>query len=144
MHRVEVRLVRERPAAKVRSPNDVWEFLKEKARSWPQERFLVLHLDTQHWVRHYETVTVGTLDSSIIHPREVFRGAILTNSAAILLAHNHPSGDPAPSPEDRSVTRQLVRAGEILGIRVLDHVILGDERYFSFMEEGQMPERDDR
>jgi DNA repair protein RadC len=81
-------------------------------------------------------LTRGTLDASLVSPREVFRLAVVEGAAAIILAHNHPSGDPAPSPDDRAVTRQIAEAGRALGIPVLDHVILGDGRYVSLAEEG--------
>lgn len=114
----------------------LWQFLEGADR----EHFVVVLLDTQNQIIGLHTVTVGTLDASLVHPREIFKAAILANSAAILLAHNHPSGDPTPSAEDRSVTRLLVDAGVALGIEVLDHLVLGDSpRYYSFQEAGQMP-----
>lgn len=114
----------------------LWQFLEGADR----EYFVVVLLDTQNQIIGLHTVTVGTLDASLVHPREIFKAAILANSAAILLAHNHPSGDPTPSAEDRSVTRLLVDAGVALGIEVLDHLVLGDSpRYYSFQEAGQMP-----
>lgn len=114
----------------------LWQFLEGADR----EHFVVVLLDTQNQIIGIHTVTVGTLDASLVHPREIFKAAILANSAAILLAHNHPSGDPTPSAEDRSVTRLLVDAGVALGIEVLDHLVLGDApRYYSFQEAGQMP-----
>jgi len=83
-------------------------------------------------------VSVGDLSSSIVHPREVFTEAIRRSAASLIVAHNHPSGDPTPSPEDVSVTRRLVEAGEVLGIDVLDHIVLGDNRYISLKERGLM------
>ena len=91
-----------------------------------QERFVVACLDTQHRIQSVVVASIGTLDASLIHPREVFKPAILEGSSAIILSHNHPSGDPTPSPEDRAVTDNLTQAGEILGIDVLDHIIHGD------------------
>ena len=115
--------------------NVLWQFLERADR----EHFVVVLLDTQNQIIGIHTVTVGTLDASLVHPREIFKAAILANSAAILLAHNHPSGDPTPSAEDRSVTRLLVDAGIVLGIEVLDHVVLGESpRYYSFREAGHM------
>lgn len=96
----------------------------------------VLLLNTQHAVVREIVVTRGTLDSSLVHPREVFRAAIADNAAAVILVHNHPSGDPTPSAEDRQVTRQLTGAGQLLGIPVVDHVVIGDGRYASFVELG--------
>ena len=103
-----------------------------------REYFVVLLLDRKHQVIGINTVSIGSLTASLGHPREVFKPAILANANAILCAHNHPSGAPAPSQEDRLLTRKLVLAGEALGIKVLDHVILGDgtEAYFSFADEG--------
>jgi DNA repair protein RadC len=116
----------------------LWQFLAGADR----EHFVVVLLDTQNQIIGIHTVTVGTLDASLVHPREIFKAAILANAAAILLAHNHPSGDPTPSTEDRSVTRLLVDAGGALGIEVLDHLVLGESpRYYSFRDAGQMPSR---
>ena len=104
-----------------------------------REHFVVLLLDTQNQVIGIHTVTIGTLDASLIHPREVYKTAILANAASVLLAHNHPSGDPTPSTEDLMVTRQLSEAGITIGIEVLDHVVVGDTgRYYSFREAGRM------
>jgi DNA repair protein RadC len=114
----------------------LWQVLEGADR----EHVVVLLLDTQNQILGLHTVTVGTLDASLVHPREIFKAGILANAASILLAHNHPSGDPTPSAEDRAVTRLLVDAGVTLGIEVLDHVVLGDRpRYHSFREAGQMP-----
>ena len=105
-------------------------------RDLRQEEFRVLLLNTQHAVIRELLVTRGTLDTSVVHPREVFRPAIAESAAAMILVHNHPSGDPAPSPEDRDVTDQLAAAGRLIGIPVLDHVVIGDARYVSFVESG--------
>ena len=102
------------------------------------EEFRVLLLNTQHAVVREIVVTRGILDASVVHPREVFKPAVAESAAALILVHNHPSGDPAPSSEDREVTRQLAEAGRILGIPVLDHVIVGDARYLSFVEAGYL------
>lgn len=91
-----------------------------------QEEFLIATLDIKHRVRRVVRITRGTLDSSLVHPREVFRAAIADAAAAILLIHNHPSGDPTPSPADREVTRRLKEVGDIVGIQVLDHIVVGD------------------
>jgi DNA repair protein RadC len=104
-----------------------------------REHFVVLLLNTQHRAIGLHTVTVGTLDASLVHPREIFKPAILASAASIILAHNHPSGEPGPSADHRAVTRQLCSAGELLGIDVLDHVILGEPpRYYSFQEHGEL------
>jgi DNA repair protein RadC len=102
-----------------------------------REVFGILLVNTRNRITAMHIVSVGTLNGAYVHPREVFKAAILGNAAAIILFHNHPSGDPDPSREDRELTRRLTDAGRILGIEVLDHVILGDEaRYYSFKEHG--------
>lgn len=134
-----VRLVRERtheaPAC-IRGPSDCHTLLASYLDGADREHFVVVLLDTQHQVRGIHTATVGIIDAAVIHPREVFKPAILCSAAAIILGHNHPSGDPTPSPEDREVTRQIVEAGRIIGIPVLDHVVIGEGRYCSFVEAG--------
>jgi len=112
--------------------NDVIEIASKILPSnLDREQFWVLLLDTKHNVVGANCVSIGTIDASLVHPREVFKAAILANCSAIILAHNHPSGNVAPSPEDKDITMRLVSAGKILGIRVLDHIIVGDET-FSF------------
>lgn len=96
-----------------------------------REHFVVLHLDTRHHIRGFETVSIGSLNAAIAHPREVFKAAILANAASIICGHNHPSGDPSPSDDDREIHARLRKAGEILGIEVLDHIIVGDGSYCS-------------
>ena len=91
-----------------------------------EERFIVVFLDARHRVTGSQIVSIGSLNASIVHPREVFRVAILHGAAAIILGHNHPSGDPTPSSDDMELTRRLVKSGELLGIKVLDHIIIGD------------------
>jgi DNA repair protein RadC len=132
------RLAREGPAtrATIRGPRDVYELCAPGLRDLAQEEFRVLLLNTQHAVLREVVVTRGTLDGSLVHPREVFRTAITEGAAAVILVHNHPSGDPTPSPEDRSVTQQLAEAGRLVGIPVVDHVVIGDTRYTSFIEAG--------
>jgi DNA repair protein RadC len=132
------RLAREGPLerTRIRGPRDVYELSAPGMRDLSQEEFRVLLLNTQHAVVREIPVTRGTLDASIVHPREVFRAAIAESAAAMILVHNHPSGDPTPSPEDRQVTRQLAEAGRVVGIPVLDHVVVGDGRYVSFVEAG--------
>jgi len=100
-----------------------------------KEYFFTLHLDGKNRISCIDCVSVGSLNQSIVHPREVFKTALLSSAAAIVLVHNHPSGDPTCSREDREITRRLKEAGELLGIRVIDHVIVG-ESYFSFVEQG--------
>jgi len=118
-----------------RSAAEVFERYRYRFASSPVEVFLALLLDVKHRPVREERVSVGVLDGSLIHPREVFAAAVRERAAAVILLHNHPSGDPEPSPEDREVTRRLRNAGGILGIPVLDHVIVGDGAYFSFREE---------
>jgi len=100
------------------------------------EVFTVVMLDTRNSVLALQEVTRGILSSSLVHPREVFRAAIAYGAAGIIVAHNHPSGDPAPSADDKAVTRQLVASGKVLDIPVYDHVIVAADRYFSFAESG--------
>ena len=128
----EVRPERDR----MRTPRDVYERMRLRMRDLPHEEFHVLLLNTQNQIVRDLQVTRGTLDASLVHPREVFRAAITEASAAVVLVHNHPSGDPTPSAEDRTVTRQLRDAGKVIGIDVLDHVIVGEGRYISFSESG--------
>ena len=104
----------------------------------PSEVFAILCLSTKHRVIAYHEVSRGTLDATLVHPREVFKAAILANAAALVVAHVHPSGDPTPSPDDIELTRRLAAAGTLLGIEVLDHIIVGDERYVSFRELGRL------
>jgi len=121
---------------RVEGPGDVYERCAPDLRDRLQEEFHVLLLNTQHGVMRDVLVTRGTLDTSVVHPREVFRYAILESAASVILVHNHPSGDPTPSSEDRIITTQLLLAGELLGIPVLDHVVIGDGRWVSFRESG--------
>jgi len=120
------------------SPRDMAMFLLPQFGSRPVEQFGVVLLDTKYRLLRTSVVSVGTLDSSPAHPREVFREATRAAAAAIVLFHNHPSGDPTPSPEDCDLTNRLSEAGRLIGIRVLDHVILADTRYFSFKEAGRL------
>jgi len=120
----------------VRSPRDVSALVMEEMRHLDREQFRIVLLDTKNHVLGVRTVSVGSLSSSIVHPREIFKEAITRSSAAIILVHNHPSGDPTPSREDVEVTRRLVEAGRLLGIEVLDHVVVGDNRFVSFKEKG--------
>jgi DNA repair protein RadC len=121
---------------RIRGPRDVYERMRLRMRDLPHEEFHVLLLNTRNEVLRDLQVTRGTLDASLVHPREVFRSAILEAAAAVILVHNHPSGDPSPSAEDREVTRQLRQAGVVVGIEVLDHVVVGEARYTSFQEAG--------
>jgi len=120
----------------VRSPSDVAQLLMAEMAHLQQEHFQVLYLDTRNRLLGSETVYVGSLNASHIRVAEVFRDAVKRNCAAIIVAHNHPSGDPTPSPEDVEVTRQLVAAGNLLDIEVLDHLIIGQQRFVSLRERG--------
>jgi DNA repair protein RadC len=122
--------------APLRGPRDVFEAYLGRLGDLPVEEFHVAILDAQHRLDRDVTITRGILNSSLVHPREVFREAIAERAAAIILVHNHPSGDPTPSVDDRLVTEQLVTAGRLLDIPVHDHVIIGRGRYASFAEAG--------
>ena len=122
---------------KISSPTDVRDYIEEVFRlsSQAEEVLVLLVLDTKNNVTGAFEVSRGSLDASIVHPREVFKRALLLNGNSIIIAHNHPSGDPSPSKEDIEITRRLVEGGNILGIGVLDHLIIGDNgRYRSFRE----------
>ena len=105
-------------------------------KSWEKEVFVVFCLDTRHRIISREIVSIGILNASVIHTREVFRTAIARNACAVVVAHNHPSGSREPSEEDKKITRQLKQAGELLGISLLDHVIVTNDRFYSFSEHG--------
>ena len=115
-------------------PQDVADFLMPRLRYAAKEQFVVILLNGKNKVIGTEVVSEGSLSSSIVHPREVFAPAMLHHAAAIMVAHNHPSGDPKPSFEDEEVTRMLSRSGKVLGIPMIDHVIIGDGNYYSFLE----------
>ena len=128
---------------RISSPGDVYRRFELKLRDLRQEEFHILLLNTQNAVISDVMITRGILDASVIHPREVFAPALAEAAAAVILVHNHPSGDPTPSPADREVTRQLVNAGRVLGVPVRDHVVVGNGRYSSFLDLGLLP-ADDR
>jgi DNA repair protein RadC len=117
---------------------DVFDTYSVRLRDVKQETFSVILLDSKNRYIREETVALGSLNQSIVHPREVFRPAIQGAAASVILLHNHPSGDPAPSDEDVRVTERLVEAGKLLGIRVLDHVIVGEGRYYSFFDQRRL------
>ncbi len=116
------------------SAQDVFEIFRD-LRLEAKEHFVALHLDGKNRIICLDRVSVGSLNQSIVHPRELFKTACLSSAAAIILIHNHPTGDPTPSREDLSITRRLKEAGDILGIKVLDHIIIGDG-FHSFVENG--------
>ncbi|ODP30510.1 UPF0758 protein [Paenibacillus nuruki] len=122
----------------IRSPRDAADLLIEQLRYLQKEHFVCLFLNTKNHIISQETLSMGSLNASIVHPREVFRAAIKCSSASIIFAHNHPSGDPTPSPEDVALTKRLVEAGKIIGIEVLDHLVIGDMKFVSLKEQGLM------
>ncbi|MFK7694218.1 DNA repair protein RadC [Paenibacillus sp. HJGM_3] len=122
----------------IRSPRDVTDLLGEDLRYLQKEHFVCLFLNTKNQVIGRETLSIGSLNASIVHPREVFLAAVKRSSASIVCAHNHPSGDPTPSPEDIQITRRLAEAGELLGIELLDHIIIGDRTCVSLKEQGYL------
>ena len=130
--------VQETPAS-LCSSQDVVNFYKQKMKGLKKEVFKCILLDTKNKLINIikdEDVSIGSLSASIVHPRETFKAAIRESAAAVIFIHNHPSGDTKPSQEDVLLTRRLVQAGEVLGIRVLDHIIISDENYFSFRDNG--------
>jgi DNA repair protein RadC len=136
--RVSARALREGDA--LRSPAEVHRVYHARLRDARQERFLVVLLDGRHRVLRDVTVSQGTLTASLVHPREVFRPALCEAAAAVILVHNHPSGDPTPSREDRLVTRRLARAGALLGVHVVDHVVVAERGFSSLREAGAFEE----
>ncbi|TDL35471.1 JAB domain-containing protein [Jeotgalibacillus sp. S-D1] len=122
----------------IRSPEDGANFLMNEMRFLQQEHFVCLYLNTKNQVIHQQTVFIGSLNASIVHPREVFKEAFRRSAASIVCAHNHPSGDPSPSKEDIDVTRRLVECGKMIGIDILDHLIIGEKKYVSLKEKGYM------
>lgn len=117
---------------------DVFDRLGPRLSLKEKETFYALHLDSKNRLVREEAISVGTLTASLVHPREVFRGAIRESAAAVIVAHNHPSGDPTPSPEDLEVTARLRSAGEVIGIPLLDHIIIGTDRFVSLAEKGRL------
>ncbi|MDW5549927.1 RadC family protein [Methanosarcina sp.] len=126
----------EEPKRKVCSPKDVYTLMYPKMREQKKEKFITLCLDTKNQILREEVVSIGSLNASIVHPREVFKSALMESSASVIMVHNHPSGDPSPSREDIMVTEKMVEGGKILGIDVLDHIIIGEGRYVSLKDEG--------
>lgn len=122
----------------VSSAQAVYDLLREDAAGLTKELFWVLFLDGRNRIIDYTDIAVGTLTSTLVHPREVFTAAMHVGAAHVILAHNHPSGDPSPSAEDLALTTRLTQAGELVGIKVLDHIVIGDGCYRSFSEEGRI------
>ena len=122
--------------ALIRSPEDAYQQLKIKARGKKKEYFWGVFLDTRNRIIRINEVSVGSLDSSVVHPREVFKEAIAASAASLIAAHNHPSGNPEPSEDDISLSKRLKEAGELVGIELADHIIIGDGQYISLKREG--------
>ena len=119
---------------KISSPKDAADIYMHELRYLKKEKFNVIFLDTKNHIISKENISIGSLNASIVHPREIFNRAVKRSSNAIILIHNHPSGNPEPSKEDVNITKRVVEAGKILGIDVLDHIIVGDLSYYSFKE----------
>jgi DNA repair protein RadC len=129
----------ERP--RLTTPRQLASYLLPQYGAAAVEQFGIVMLDTKHRMIRVKVVSTGSLDATVVHPREVFREAASAAAAAIVLFHNHPSGDPTPSPDDLVLTTRMVNAGDIMGIDVVDHLILADQRYFSLVESGRLPPR---
>lgn len=128
---VELRLVAEAKAHyRVIGPADVARLVQEMVGDADREHFVAIYLDARHRATHVQTVAIGHLTGALVHPREVFKGALLANASALVVGHNHPSGDPSPSPEDRAVHDRLRNAGQLIGVELLDAVIVGSGRSF--------------
>ncbi|WP_027092679.1 RadC family protein [Cohnella thermotolerans] len=121
---------------RITRPQDAADLLMEEMRHLREEHFVCLFLNTKNQVIGRQTLSIGSLNASVVHPREVYRAAIRRSSASILCAHNHPSGDPTPSSEDIQLTRRLAEAGKLIGIELLDHLVIGDNRFISLKETG--------
>jgi DNA repair protein RadC len=128
------------PGARIQlhSPREAAAYLLPAFGSRPTEEFGVVLLDTKHRVLRTTIVAAGTLNSTIVEPRDVFREALMGAAAAVVVFHNHPSGDPSPSPDDIDLTRRLAAAGTLMGVALVDHIVLGDARYCSFRETGRL------
>jgi DNA repair protein RadC len=122
----------------IRSPEDGAKYMMNDMRFLSQEHFVCLYLNTKNQVIHKQTVFIGSLNASIVHPREVFKEGLKRSAASIIALHNHPSGDPAPSREDIEVTKRLVECGKIIGIELLDHLIIGENKFVSLKEKGYL------
>ena len=122
----------------INSAKDIAKFLIPDLSGLKKEHFIGLFLDSRKRIIKQETIFIGSRVSSTIHPRQIFKTALAESAAAIILVHNHPSGDPKPSEEDIEITKQITEAGDILGIQVLDHIIVGDNKYFSLSERGYL------
>jgi DNA repair protein RadC len=139
--RYRIMLVKEAEATftsypKYQNSRELFENFREEFTALDREHFFMITLDSKNRTIGYHTISIGSLSTSVVHPREVWKPAILESAAAVIFLHNHPSGDPAPSREDRECTNRLTSAAKILGIRVLDHIIFGETDYYSFADAG--------
>ncbi|WP_034631390.1 RadC family protein [Desulfotruncus alcoholivorax] len=134
--RVAIATAWDRPA--IKSPENAAALVMEEMRHLDREHFWALLLNTKNQVLSKEIISIGTLNSSAIHPRELYKAAIRRSAAGVILVHNHPSGDPTPSLQDIEVTKRLIEAGNIIGINVLDHLVIGDNKFVSFKARGLM------
>ncbi|WCF05938.1 DNA repair protein RadC [Paenibacillus thiaminolyticus] len=130
------RVMEEAPLRSISKPEDVYQTVAADMSALDKEHFVIILLDSKNRIISIETISVGTLNSAIVHPREVFKPAITKGAASIICVHNHPSGDPTPSPEDICLTEILIDAGKIIDIDVLDHIVIGTEGYISLREQG--------
>lgn len=128
-------IINQEPSLVMKNPEAVFRYCQDMI-ALEREHFVILMLNTKNKVKKRETISVGSLNATVVHPREVFRAAILHNSASIICVHNHPSGDPTPSPEDIQVAKRLTETGELIGIPVLDHMVIGADGYISLQERG--------
>ncbi len=122
----------------IKNPQSVVKAIRSKIQDKAKEHFKLIILNTRNKVVGITNISTGTLNSNLVHPREVFKEAIRNNAASVILSHNHPSGNPEPSEEDKEITQRLVEAGKIIGINVLDHVVIGKNNFYSFKEKGLM------
>jgi DNA repair protein RadC len=139
---ISLKMVREQsilyPERKIKAPDDAYKLLKQFLVEADRELFIVLCLDTKNQPTAINVCHIGSLNASIVHPREVLKPAILSNSSSIIVAHNHPSNDPTPSREDIEVTKRLVEAGKIVGIELLDHLVVCADKFISLKEKGYL------
>ena len=137
---VSIKLIKENSIMyaerRVSDPSSAVDLVRDFIASSDREKLIAVYLNTKNEPVSIQTISIGTLDASLVHPREVFKGAILSNAASIILAHNHPSGNPEPSRDDIEVTKRIVEASKIIGISMMDHLIVCDSQYVSFKERG--------
>lgn len=129
---------RKAPEYRISQPSDIYNVIKKKYAKKKQEHFITITLDGEHKVIAVRIISIGILNRTIVHPREVFRTAISDNAASIIICHNHPSGSLIPSNEDRDITKRLLKSGQILGIEVLDHLIISKKGFYSFLENSEL------